>query len=324
MLRFVLSLINQKLLLIAMLWAAPLGAQAEPLARAQSAYRIVNVVEDFLAYYRECRVKDLAGRTAGWDTMIESRHPQFFKDAIYRGKQGLDLKTYKQSCIQEFWDKIGPRIPEIKRLNDGIGETIREVVQRFQHHLPDFRPETDFYVTLSFSFKGKVVPVDGRDVLAVGLETFEPSGLTQLKITLAHELFHLYHFMHFSPGGGLYRMLWAEGLATYASAVVVPGHRRSAYLGFPADKMNRCHELLPWLAADFRTNMGRNDNGLKRIYFGAEANDTQVPPEAGYYLGLLIVENLARKASLQELGAMPAHDVLSLLERELRALEAQN
>ncbi len=163
----------------------------------------------------------------------------------------------------------------------------------------------------------------GRDVLALGLEFFRDSGADadrQIRITLAHELFHLYHFQFFSASGGLYRPLWAEGLATYASAVVVPGHKRSAYLGFPGRKMNRCHELLPLLAADLKKNMGQNDRRIERLYFGAEDNGTKVPPEAGYYVGLLIIERLAQKYSLAELARMDKNLVFRLLAEELDRL----
>jgi hypothetical protein len=94
-----------------------------------------------------------------------------------------------------------------------------------------------------------------------------------------------------------------------------------AYLGFSVDKMNLCHDLLPQLAADLRKHMGENDHRLQRLYFGAEPNDTQVPPEAGYYVGLLITENLARNIPLDDMARMPAKQVFGLLEEELTRLE---
>jgi hypothetical protein len=288
-----------------------------------SAYRIVNVTDDFVAYYRECLGLDPACRTAGWEKFVESRHPQFIEEAVYRGKGGAEKERYKQDCIRRFWDEIAPRIPQISELDFGIETRVHEIVRRFRRHLPDFEPRTDFYLTISFSFKGKVLPVNGRDVLAIGMEAFQPSEIHQFEITLAHELFHLYHFGRFSASGALYRALWTEGLATYASAVVAPGHRRSVYLGFSPAKMNRCDELLPLMAADFRRHMGEYDPRLSRIYFGAEPNDTQVPPEAGYYLGLRIAEKLARENPLDELAKKPAAQVFDLLRRELEVLAAE-
>ena len=162
----------------------------------------------------------------------------------------------------------------------------------------------------------------GKNVFGIGLDHLDPARPEQIEITIAHELFHLYHFQTFRASGGLYRTLWAEGLAVYASAVVVPGHRDSAYLGFDAAKMNRCAELLPALARELKANLSENDPRLHRIYFGAEDNDTRVPPEAGYYVGLQIVKHLATQHAMAKLARMEANAVLRLLGTELDRLAA--
>ena len=290
-------------------------------SRDQGSYRIVNVVNDFQAYYRQCSTKDWDHRLSNWDSMLEDKFPLFFSDAIYRGKKGPERDRYKHVCIRLFWDEVAPRMREIDRLNNDLEEKIHLMVAEFQKHLPDFSPATDFYITISFSFRGKALPVGEQNVIAIGLEAFKEGDERQIQITLAHEMFHLYHFQYFRPGGGLYRSLWTEGLATYASAVVVPGDRQSVYLGFPAEKMNRCDELLPLLAGDLKKNLGRNDHRLERIYFGAEPNETRVPPEAGYYVGLLIIQKLAAEMPLYRLARMPADKILPLLAEELTAFE---
>ncbi|MGD8290316.1 MAG: DUF2268 domain-containing putative Zn-dependent protease [Desulfobacterales bacterium] len=305
-----------------LLWVAATVAMAiKSSVQVNDSYRVINVVNDFQAYYQKCSKMGWPDRLDHWDTMLEVKYPRFFKDAIYRGKNGIERDRYKQNCIRLFWDEVAPRMVEISHLNRNLEKKINLMVTEFRKQLPDFVPATDFYITISFSFKGKALPFDNRNIIAIGLETFNLGDEQQIYITLAHEMFHLYHFSFFQPGGGLYRLLWAEGLATYASAVVVPGHRRSFYLGFPVEKMNRCYELLPLLAEDLKKNLGRNDHRLKRIYFGAEPNETSVPPEAGYYVGLLILEKLAAQTPLDQLAKMPADKVMPLLAKELAILE---
>jgi len=292
-------------------------------AAAQDGYRVINVVDDFIAYHQAAGNGGEDRRTALWDSLVEAKNQTFFDDAIYRRKKGQERERYKAYCIRTFWEEVAPAMEYFIALNRDIGPTLDQEVLEFQKHLPDFKPSTDFYLTFSFSFRGKAVGVGGRDVLALGLEFFKDSGSMaerQIRITLAHELFHLYHFQFFSAGGGLYRSLWAEGLATYASAVVVPNLKRSTYLGFPVQKMNQCHDLLPLLAADLKKNMGRADHRLERIYFGAEENGTKVPPEAGYYVGLLIIERLARKYDLAALARMDKDMVFGLVAGELDRL----
>lgn len=292
-------------------------------APVRAGYRIVNVVDDFVAYHQAAREGDAARKLELWDSMLEAKHRAFFDDAIYRRKKGQERERYKAWCQNTFWREIAPEMGYYQRLNQGLAQTTDQMVREVRKHLPDFQPSTDFYLTFSFSFRGKAVGVGGRDVLALGLEFFRQSGdqaERQIRITLAHEMFHLYHFRFFTPSGGLYRPLWAEGLATFASAVVVPGFRSSVYLGFPGAKMNRCHDLLPALAADLKKRMGQNDHRIERIYFGAEENGTKVPPEAGYYVGFMIVGRLAQEYSLAKMARMDKDSVFRLLASELDRL----
>ena len=192
---------------------------------------------------------------------------------------------------------------------------------RFRKRFPGFKADTDFYVTISFSFNGKVVNIGTKNVFALGLEAFKSTDpLLQAEITIAHELFHLYHFQFFSTRGGLYRTLWAEGLAVYASAVLVPGHRYSTYLAFSPKKVDRCGALLGKLAAELGRHMDGKDHRIERLYFGAEPNDTWVPPEAGYYVGLVLVQSLAKQADLGKLAKLPADKVYRLVKAELKRL----
>ncbi len=295
-------------------------------ASARGGYRIVNVVDDFLAYYQAAKDQSEEQRAALWVSLVEAEHQAFFDDAVYRRKKGAERERYREHCLNTFWRKIAPDMDYYAGLNKNLKAALEGTLADFRKHFPDFQPNTDFYLTFSFSFRGKAVDVGQQVVMALGLEFFKESGPQaerQIRITLAHELFHLYHFRFFSPGGGLYRPLWAEGLAVYASAVVVPGYKMSAYLGFPGWKMNRCREMLPQLAADLKKNMGQNDYRLQRVYFGAEQNNTEVPPEAGYYVGVLIIQNLARSRNLAQLARMDKDRVFKLLAGELDRLAKQ-
>lgn len=287
---------------------------------ADAKLNIINVADDFVAYYKKCLDADDETRTTQWDKMLESKHKDFFNHAIYRKKEGEDRENFKKSIIKDFWNDIAPKMEKIAKLNKNAEPEIKNVLAEFKKSFADFDPARDYYITIAFSFKGKVVDVAGKDVFAIGLESFGDDVL-QFKITVAHELFHLYHFQFFTTSGAIYRKVWAEGMATYASAVIVPGYKDSKYLGFSVEKMNKCYDLLPKMAAELRKNMGERDEKLERIYLGAEDNDTEIPPEAGYYVGLQIVASLAKKTPIDELAKLKSDKVYSLVEAELKRLE---
>jgi hypothetical protein len=285
-------------------------------------YRIINLIPDFIHYHEQARDRNLAGRVHRWNTLLEAKHPAFFNDSIYRALQGAERERYKMSCIRRFWAEMPPLLPKLGAMHRGVERQLRATIETFRSTFPDFNPSRDYYLTIAFSYRGKVMGVGGKDAFALGLEQLADGG-PQVPITIAHELFHLYHFQTFDCGWGLYRTLWAEGMAVYASAVLVPGHAMSAYLQFPPEKMNRCEQLLPTLAKGLKEHLGSGQRRVKRLYFGAEANDAGIPPEAGYYVGLLIVQRLARESSLAKLARLRPSAVYPILERELDRLANQ-
>jgi len=285
-------------------------------------YRILNLVPDFLAYHDQAKDRNEAGRVYRWNTLLEAKQPAFFSDALYRRKEGAERERFKATLIRQFWTEVAPKIETVRALNAVIETRLRDVVARFREVFPDFRADTDYYITISFSFRGKALTVGGKEVLAIGLEKFDADD-PQIPITLAHELFHLYHFQTFSTSGALYRTLWAEGMAVAGSEAVVPGHRTSVYLMFPGPKMNRCAELLPTLARDLRRNLTSTDHTMRRLYLSDDPNAAGLPTESGYYVGYLIVTELAKQQPLARLARLEPTAVLPLLERELTRLAAK-
>jgi uncharacterized protein YjaZ len=178
----------------------------------------------------------------------------------------------------------------------------------------------DYYLTVSFSFNGKVVDVRGSNVLAIGLEKFTPDS-PELPMTIAHEQFHLYHLSGFSTQGALYRSVWEEGLATYASALVVPGYRLSQYLGFSVNRMNEIADNFSQLCAKLLEEMSSTDPSMKRAFLGAEENDLGIPPACGYYLGFILVQKLTEQYSLEELAGWDADRVYQEMQNTLPLLQ---
>lgn len=286
-------------------------------------YRVVDLLGPFAEYAAKAADADAAARDRLWTERIETRAPRFFDAVVYRGLEDEARALYRADCIARFWKEMAPTAAAKAKAFPDVRRRIDAVVAAGRERLDDFRVGADFFVTFSFSFRGKVVEVDGRHVMALGMELLPLEG-PELEITIAHELFHLHQFRTFDVRGATYRTLWAEGLATYASAVLVPGHRMSTYLGFPPEKMNRCEELLPTMAKDLLAKMGENNATAKRAYFGAEENDFGVPPEAGYYVGLLLVQALAKEHPLDRLVRLPPKEVWPLVESGLKRLAGQD
>lgn len=303
--------------------AASAASAGETQVTAPAGVRIHNVASAFIAYGEQGAALDPAGRAELWDRMLAARWPDFFNQVIYRNQQGPRRQAYRAALIARFWAEVAPRLAGLKAMNQTADQRLLKGLEGFQRVFPGFQPAGDYYLTVSFSFDGKVTEVNGKTVLALGLERFG-AGDPRFDITVAHELFHLYHFATFRASGGLYRGVWSEGLAVYASAALVPGHRKSAYLGFSGQRMNQIHDNYRRIVAFIRANYNSGDHAVKRACLGMEDNALGIPPGAGYYIGMDVVAALLKQgATLPEMARWNADTAHRRMAAVLAQLEGK-
>lgn len=292
---------------------------AAPIALPQGG-RLFNLVPAFIAYAQQGKFLGMFDRVELWSSMLESRWPDFFNQVLYRNFTGRQRDRYKARLIATFFAEIAPKLDQLQAMNQVAPERLAAGLRGFQQTFGDFNPKHDYYLTVSFSFNGKIAEVNGKPVLALGLEKFIASD-ADFDITVAHELFHLHHFATFSTAGALYRGVWAEGLATYASAMLAPGHRLSRYLGFTGSRMNQIHDNYQSIAGFILRNLANNDRAIKRACLGMEDNSLGIPPGAGYYIGVNVVQALIKRGeSLASLARWSPEVVLRNMRRVLTEL----
>lgn len=284
-------------------------------------HKIYNIAEDFIAYAEQNANADAATRSAQWNQALEGKYPDFFNQVIYRNKTGDDLVAYKAQIIDQFWNEVVPRLSTLKQTSSTAVQRVLDGRTAFKNVFADFDPQTDYYLTVAFSFHGKATELNGQTILALGLENYA-SNEPELDITIAHEQFHLHHFKTFSASGGLYRGVWTEGMAVYASEVVVPGHDLTEYLGFTAERISQMHELFDDLTQNILANMSTTDQTIKRAYLGAEDNSTWIPPGSGYYIGYYLVKDLVEQGNtVATMTGWDANTVYAQMRDALPTLE---
>ena len=279
--------------------------------------RIVNMVDDFLAYHDAAKDRP-DSRAALWDARLEAKYRDFFDQIIYRNFKDAQRAEQKAYCLKSFWTDVAPKVDDLRTANADAEKRLLALRERFKKAFDGFDPQSDFYLTVSFSFMGKVVDLNGKPTLAVSLDRFKTDDV-EFDITAMHEMFHLHHTKAFSASGAVYRTLWEEGMATCVAAQLVPGQRDRIYLHFPIPKMNECDRLQAALSADLLAHLTDPDPVFRRRYFGAEENPTQVPPEAGYYVGYRLIERLSKDRSLKALAALTPDQARAALGPPLKA-----
>ncbi len=195
---------------------------------------------------------------------------------------------------------------------------------RFAQALPDFRCDFVVYVAPTFGqMDGAGRVVDGKPALVLGpdvIASYQTPG--QLPVFIAHELFHRYHFAaagfsdDLAERDLLWRTLWAEGLATYASARLNPERPLADAMLLPRDLAERAAPLVPTLAREISVQLDVVDAAtFSRFFEGGDASARARgwPARSGYYLGYLVAERLAQRHTLPEL----AHLQGAALRREI-------
>ncbi len=288
-------------------------------------YKLYDLIPSFVAYAEAAANKSDSIKNLLWDSLLEKKYFDFFNQVIYRNLQGTDRDNYKSTIIKYFWSTIVPqRINTLRMLDEVAVKKILASRLTFKQKFPGFKPDCDYYQTVSFSFNGKAVDLNGKTVLAIGLENFI-SGDIQLDFTIAHEQFHLYHFgKGFSPSGGLYRGIWSEGMATRAQLEIYPGnYSYSQMLNFPQSKVQEIISKWDTLIKDVQINLFTTDQTIKRAYLGSEYNTLGIPPACGYQIGLRLVMKLMQDGnSFSDMTSWTAEQVQVKMQEVLPNLKS--
>lgn len=218
-------------------------------------------------------------------------------------------------------------------LDAALQRALAKAVGGFSISLADFR--CDFVVHIAPTFgrmdgAGRVV--DGKPSLVLGpLEIASYQTPAQLPVFIAHELFHRYHFSAAGFSDDLaerdliWRALWAEGLATYASAALNPERPLADALLLPRDLAERAEPYLPAMARELLESLDVSSGQTFGLFF--EGGDPAAkargwPPRSGYYVGYLVARRLARQYSLVELAHLQGSKLRSAVGDELAAIQA--
>jgi uncharacterized protein YjaZ len=149
-----------------------------------------------------------------------------------------------------------------------------------------------------------------------------------LAVLISHELFHIYH-SSFHPGWSgqsrgkdipLYRLVWSEGLATYASQQLNPQATQAAIFRSVA-LASSCQEHLRSLAGSLVESLDSTQKAPFMEWMSGQARSSGVPPRAGYYFGWRIAAAAGRDRSLQKLARLSDSEVRGAMVRELQQLQ---
>lgn len=141
-----------------------------------------------------------------------------------------------------------------------------------------------------------------------------------------HELFHLLHHRTFDCDP-VWCALWTEGLATYVASQLNPGVTDAALLLTWPEPLRPAVEAHQSDAICYvRARLGSTEPNDHSALFsnGKLEPGTPLPSRFGYYVGLLVAQDLGKARSLKQLASLTPEQARPLVEDSLARMDACN
>lgn len=275
-----------------------------------------SIAASFKAFWRSAHGQPFARQEQLWDRLVETPRSDLYATVVWEKQDHPDWSVRKQQLLQArfaLYPQLAGRIPGAAR---ALQATIAAQSRRFRALFPDadVQPPVEIVLAPDFDAKSGVLS-DGQPVLAFAVDSLLLER-ADLGIVVPHELFHLYHAEHAGirndgvmPDADLTLPLFEEGLATYVSGQLAPGHTDGELL--LQDDLGRIPPgRLPAIARRFlddahdRAIDPAHPEVFKRWFNGAATPyQHDLPNRAGYWLGLQLVRHLRSRYALAQIVA---------------------
>ncbi len=233
--------------------------------------------------------------------------PQIDKYAIF--KQYLN-----DNSIQSYLSDLTERKAEVKNICLSPDTSkIKTIAQNFKDVYTDLEPKIKIYLMPSFGwlFKAQSLVVDGEIFIRLGLEELTKYDEKTFNSYIQHELFHVYHFQRnisFKNGAEnffktnnpplLYNLLWTEGFANYAVLNINPEYQHRDIVGM--EELTKQTQLnLEYYLEILLEKLNTKD--ITGFFYFPDPQNPTIPVGCGYYLGMLIVEDVAERYNQHDL-----------------------
>jgi hypothetical protein len=255
----------------------------------------------------------------------DARAERFSKEILERQPEVYQHLWHVDSAkVKAFVGKAPDYVSGIRKLHALFDEQEPKILDHFCQAFPEFVPgKVKIYLMLSlFQFDAKI-PSEHPDSLLIGLDGLARFHGTDapLAVILSHEFFHLYHFqvnpLPRNPDDlPLYRLLWQEGLAVYASQQLNAGASLADVLLDPRLAANGPASV----SAEAKLLLLRLDttDDINAAHFLAKSENGE--GRIGYLIGYDVVTRLAQKRSLSALARLRDPGLRFAMHREVYRL----
>lgn len=285
------------------------------LERLLGNHRVINIVDDFLVFWDQAKDKSPSVQRKLWKRLVENKYSDYFDRAVYRT---TDPKV-RRAMLDEFLIRVPSQVEAIREFNKNISEfgnnPLLEAVIFFKTRFREYQQQRDIYIGLSmFRFDGAIRAVQNDagipDTLCLGAEVLSSYSHEQIKIAVAHEFFHLYHFgfLFQEPALAEFRMahmpLMIEGMAIAGAEEVFPYQSREMYLHFGKEALTAQQRAIGQNAAQYLTLIRASAPPEQYEQWFTKSHVSEAPPRGGYFLGYEVTKRMMAAYGLEQMVRM--------------------
>lgn len=281
-----------------------------------------NLMPDFWTFWRAARDEAPGTQLQLWRKLYQQRNAAVFADL--NSTCGKDLQA--GVLEEQYFPILKGLIPAMRALSASLPKTIASAEGAFGAAFPDMHWTGPMYIMASVGcFNGRSQLIQGRQALLLGVDDMAGLHETNVQPLITHEMFHRYHYGYFAfepeLPQPLWVRLWAEGMATFVAHRLNPGASTYDLTWISPRDVSRMDSRMKGMTARFRRRLNSTSQAEAAVFFSDDGRDAEVPPRAGYYLGLEVAEYLARRYSMQTMAHWNRAQAEPHVQSALRHLE---
>ena len=286
------------------------------LAVAHAVQPVVSFQNEFTRFWQAAKGKQFDEQVKLWDRYVESPHQEFFDFGVWEKQFRPKWADRKNENLRDRFSLYPSLYDSTEKAFDSFPFVVRRQIGRFKRVIPDFELTFPIYAVVApnFDAKSALISSNPRSVaLLVAMDTVVLEK-ANYDILFPHELFHAFHALHsgFLNDGvmastSIIVPLWEEGFATYVSGLANPGLSDGDLLLDPSFNKLKAVDTA-WLARRFLEQSDSKaldpapTDAFKMWFSSGKLKVREdLPKRSGYFLGLKVVREAAKRHSLKEM-----------------------
>ncbi|MFN3788672.1 hypothetical protein [Massilia sp.] len=236
---------------------------------------------------------------------VGARFPAFYGVERYRGKK---TEAQRDADIVAARAAFPALRPTYLKTVANFERDMTGYIASFRKVFPDYAAQNDVWFVHSLGeMDGGKRTLNGKTTFIFGADRMSEDGGKDANVLFFHhELVHDYQPLECKQWP-IWTSLWQEGLATYIALQLNPGWTVEGML--PPEMVEGTRRQMERAVEDLYAKLdSTNRDDYSGLFLGA-GDKTGMPARRGYYLGVLVAEEAAKKMDLQQLTKLPCEEV---------------